>query len=132
MRHWPLSTVGVAISLLLAGCATMTDVMKGYVGKSLQEAVISYGPPANAFDMPDGSRAFQWVATSNYVMPVNAYQSGSVTGYGNMAQWSQNTQITGGQVITGQCMYTMFARWDSKANAWVFTSFKKPTWACDS
>ncbi|ABD27451.1 conserved hypothetical protein [Novosphingobium aromaticivorans DSM 12444] len=45
-------------AIALAGCAS--TAMKQYVGESVTEAVMRLGPPENAFDLPDGRRAFQW------------------------------------------------------------------------
>lgn len=119
----------VSIVLLVGGCAS--SIMQGYVGKSLQEAMIDYGPPANAFDMPDGSRAFQWVMSSTYVTPTTITNSGTVTPGGNQALWSQRTQISGGQAITSACAYTMIARWDDAQNAWIFTEYRRPRMMCE-
>ncbi len=115
----------LAACLLVAGCAS--DIMRAAVGKTLQEGMLEYGPPANAFDMPDGTRAFQWVWNYSGMTPSYATTTGTVTGYGNMALWSQQTVITGGVPIQGQCIYTMFARWDQGRNAWVFTGYKPPS-----
>lgn len=105
--------------------------MQGYLGQPLQAAMIDYGPPQNAFDMPDGTRAFQWVMSSTYVTPTNVNNYGNAYAAGNAVNWYQNTQITGGQPITNECAYTMFARWSDAQNAWVFTSFKKPKMLCE-
>jgi len=124
-----LLLAGLMAALALGGCAS--SIMQGYVGKSLQEAMIDYGPPANAFDMPDGSRAFQWVMSSTYVMPTTVTNSGTVTPVGNQALWSQRTQISGGQAITSACAYTMIARWDEAQNAWIFTEYRRPRMMCE-
>ncbi len=115
--------------LMLAGCAS--NVMKGYMGKPLQEAMIDYGSPTNAFDMPDGSRAFQWVMTSTYVTPTRIANSGAVYPNGYNATWGQQTTITGGQPVTNECAYTMFAKWDDLTSTWVFTGFRKPKVMCE-
>lgn len=117
------------IALALSGCAS--QIMKGYVGQPLQMAMVDHGPPVNAFDMPDGTRAFQWVKKRSFVMPVSSYQSGNASVVGNTVWWTQNTRISGGQPIHSECAYTMFARWDEGANAWMLTGFQKPRWACE-
>lgn len=116
-------------ALLLGGCAS--SVMKGYIGQPLQTVMIDHGPPANAFDMPDGTRAFQWVKSKTYVMPTTVNQTGNAYAYGPTVNWQQRTQIVGGQPITSECAYTMFARWDESQQAWVFTSFRKPKFTCE-
>ncbi len=125
-----LRRIILALTLALALGACATQIMQGYVGKTLRDAMLDYGPPANAFDMPDGSRAFQWSMTSTYVTPTMVTNSGTVTPVGNTAIWSQHTQITGGQAISGECIYSMFARWDDARNAWVFYDFHRPSLMC--
>lgn len=119
----------LTLVLALGGCAS--TIMKNYVGQPLQVAMIDHGPPVNAFDMPDGTRAFQWVKSRSYVMPVSSYQSGNASVIGNSVWWTQRTQISGGQPIHSECAYTMFAEWDEAQNAWIFTGFKKPKWDCE-
>ena len=110
--------------VVTSGCAS--QIMQGYVGKTLQEAMLDSGTPANAFDMPDGSRAFQWIMNSTFVTPTTAMQTGTVTGVGNMALWSSQTQIVGGQAISSSCAYTMLAKWDVSRNAWILTDYREP------
>jgi hypothetical protein len=112
--------------LAISGCATSEQIMQGYVGRTLQDVMLDYGAPTNAFDMPDGSRAFQWAATSTYVMPTTVQTSTVPIGNTYMT----NTHISGGQPITSSCTYTMLARWDEARNAWVFTDFRPPNWGC--
>ncbi len=125
-----LLLAGLIGLLALGGCAS--GIMRGYMGKSLQEAMLDYGPPANAFDMPDGSRAFQWVMSSTYVTPTTVTQYGTARpgGFGSV-DWSSRTSIQGGQAITGTCIYTMLARWDDAANTWVFYDFRPPRVMCE-
>lgn len=117
------------VTIALSGCAS--TIMKNYVGRPLQMAMLDYGPPVNAFDMPDGTRAFQWVRDRTFVMPATVTNSGQAVPIGNSVWWTQRTQITGGQPIASSCAYTMFARWDEAQNAWVFTGFKKPKYECE-
>lgn len=116
--------IGLAALLALGGCAS--SIMRSYVGKPLQEVMLDYGPPTNAFDMPDGSRAFQWVMSYGYATPATV--TSTTTPIGNT--WYTNTQIIGGQAVTGQCVYTMLAHWDAAQNAWVFHDFRPPSAMC--
>ena len=115
--------------LAVAGCAS--QVMKGYVGQPIQAVMAERGPPAGAFDMPDGRRAFQWSLSRSYVMPTMATNIGQAYPIGNSVWWQQNTQISGGQRIGGTCIYTLFARWNDGANAWIIDGFQKPLRACE-
>jgi hypothetical protein len=121
--------IGAFVTFLVAGCAS--QIMSGYIGQSLQEAMLDYGTPVNAFDMPDGSRAFQWVLTSSYVLPTTITQSGNAQASGNNLNWMSNTRITGGQPVTNTCAYTMLARWVDASNAWIFYDFRKPRFGCE-
>lgn len=125
----PMAACVVASALALTGCAS--TVMKNYVGKPLQSAMLDHGPPVNAFDMPDGTRAFQWVKDRSFVMPTTMTNSGYATPIGNAVWWTQNTQITGGQPVASACAYTMFAKWDDTQKSWIFTGFNKPKWECE-
>lgn len=117
----------LAALALLAGCAS--SIMKGFVGEPLQQAMVKYGPPLNAFDMGDGRRAFQWVMTSTYVMPSYATNTGNAYAVGNSVYWSQNTQISGGQPISNRCAYTLYGRWNG--SAWIIEGFAKPNLICE-
>lgn len=114
----------MALAFGVVGCAS--QIMQGYMGKPLQEVMLDYGPPSNAFDMPDGSRAFQWVMNYSTTTPTQVRTSSIPVG--NV--WYTNTQITGGQAISGECIYTMLARWDQAQNAWIFYEFRPPSMMC--
>src|SRR3546814_10017838 len=81
--------------LCVNGCAS--QIMKSYIGKDVREAVLDYGPPANAIDLGGDKRAFQWVMNSRYTTPVTATTTGSVNSYGPTAWVNTNTTVTGGQ-----------------------------------
>lgn len=119
----------IIVALVLTSCAS--SEMKGYIGKSLQEVMVKRGPPANAFDMGDGRRAFQWVLNSTYRAPTNVQSSGNVYSYGNQANWTQKTTITGGQPITNSCAYTMYGRWNESRTLWIMEGFEKPNFMCE-
>ncbi|GAB1395228.1 hypothetical protein MASR1M60_33940 [Rhodocyclaceae bacterium] len=125
MRFFGLLVIFAA----LTGCAS--QIMQGYVGKDVREVMLDYGSPANAFDMGDGRRAFQWVIGSSYTTPVSAKTTGNVNAIGRTAWVNSNTTITGGQTINSQCLYTMFGRWNESAQGWFVTDFKKPNLMCE-
>lgn len=116
------------LALALNGCAE--QIMKGYVGRPLQAAMVDYGPPSNAFDMGDGRRAFQWEMTNSYTAPTFVQNRGNVTPIGNSVWWTQNTQIIGGGTSTSKCLYTLYARWDQAANVWRVEGIEKPRLEC--
>jgi len=132
-------------AIFFSGCAS--KIMESYVGKDIRMAMLDYGPPANAFDLGDGRRAFQWVRNSSYTTPTyissNSYGYGHGTVYGNSyssnfnanynaSAWvSTNTVITGGQTINSTCVYTAFAKWDKQRKTWIITGYKKPSLMCE-
>lgn len=125
IRHiWLIFSITV-----LTGCAS--QIMQAYVGKDVREVMLDYGAPANAFDMGDGRRAFQWVIGSSFTTPVTATTSGRVNAIGNMAWVNSNTRITGGQTISSNCLYTLFGKWNESAQGWFVTDFKKPNLMCE-
>ena len=130
---------------ILSGCAS--KIMQSYVGKDVRMAMVDYGPPQNAFDIGNGTRAFQWVMRSSYKTPTyissNSYGSGYGNVYGtrygsgfnatyNANAWvNTNTVITGGQTIHSKCVYTVFAKWSNERKGWIITGFKKPNLMCE-
>jgi hypothetical protein len=123
--------------LSLAACAS--QIMQSYVGKDIREAVMDYGPPVNAFDMPDGTRAFQWHEAVTYSSPTFVNTTGNLSGtttgagdfYSHNASLSSQAIVTPGIVNTEQCFYTLFARKGATEGAWTVTGFKKPRFACE-
>lgn len=113
----------------LTGCAS--QIMQSYVGKDVREVMLDYGPPANAFDMGDGRRAFQWITNSSYTTPAYATTTGTATNYGYSSWVTTNTQIHGGQTINSSCIYTLFARWNEAREGWTIVDFKKPKFMCE-
>ncbi|MDQ1337843.1 MAG: hypothetical protein QG617_810 [Campylobacterota bacterium] len=114
---------------IMSGCAS--QIMKSYIGKDVREAIVDHGAPANAFDMGDGRRAFQWTIGHSYTMPVTATTSGSVNTYGSNSFVNSNTVITGGQTINSKCVYTLFGRWNGEKQGWFITDIKKPNLMCE-
>jgi hypothetical protein len=113
----------------LGGCATGVT-MRSYVGHNVTDATLDYGAPVNAFDMPDGSRAFQWRLDFEHVPPTYANTSGPVTRYGDMTWTSTHTAIYGGQPLIDKCVYTLFAVWDDSRHGWTVRGFRRPNILC--
>jgi len=126
MRRLPLIAF---VALLVSGCAS--QIMNSYVGKDVRDAMLDYGPPANAFDMSDGRRAFQWAMQQSYTAPVSATTTSYVNSSGPTAWVSSNTTIHGGQTINSHCIYTIFGRWDEANKGWTITGYKKPKILCE-
>ncbi len=118
----------LALSTLI-GCAS--EIMKGYIGRPVQDVMLDYGAPTNAFDMGDGRRAFQWIIHSSYTTPAYSTTTGSAYNTGYTTWVNTNTQIYGGQTITSRCVYSLFARWKQNRNSWIIVGFKKPPLSCE-
>lgn len=96
----------VVASIMLVGCAS--TAMKRHVGSSISEAYMSYGRPANVFDLPDGRRAFQFYWGGGAI-PVAGHSTSTI-----------NPTLTGYQVTTTGtpamllesegCLVTLIAR----------------------
>lgn len=125
-----IAGAAVAVAVGLSGCAT--QIMQSYVGKTVQDAAVRYGPPTNVFDMPDGRRAFQWSVSSTYVAPRTTTTNLSLYAPPGSAFASGSAQTTsyGGQPITQTCLYTVFGRYNQGVGAWIIESFEKPSFMC--
>ena len=117
------------LAFALVGCASST--LQSYVSKDIRQVMLDYGPPANAFDMGDGRRAFQWAIGSSYTTPTYATTTSSVSSAGHQAWVNSNTQVTGGQTVTATCVYTLFATWDDARKGWTVVGFNKPKIMCE-
>ena len=137
------------VAFFLCGCAS--QIMKSYIGKDIREVVVDYGQPQNALDMGDGRRAFQWIMTKSRTTPVVVSTSGTsttssaingtVTGTlnnsyvrakANSTTWlNSNTQITGGETIVSECVYTLFATWNEASKSWQVVGFREPRFTCE-
>lgn len=119
-----------ALSLMfLMGCAS--QIMQGYVGHPVSDAVIDYGMPVTAFDIDQNTRAFIWQKTSTHTSP--SYVSTYGNSYGNM--WSATSYISPAQTSTHTCNYVIYAQkadnnLDGPAG-WIITGYKKPSIWCE-
>jgi hypothetical protein len=97
--------LAVVVLIFAAGCASTE--MRTYVGKPIEEAMISYGPPENVFAMPDGRRAYQfrW-GGGTYVTPGQATSRGTTIGNVTTVQ----TTMTPATIYESQgCLITFIA-----------------------
>lgn len=109
---------------LLSGCAT--DIMQGYVGKSIQEPILDYGPPTNIVELDDGRRGYQWQINSSGVIPMTMPSSSTVYSGGQMAV--VNTQSTTYLPYSSECLYTLTATKQGKS--YVVDGFRQPSFDC--
>ena len=69
--------IGLALLVLLAGCATTEKAKQSWVGASYDEAMRAWGPPARSGKLSDGAEVHTWVSESG-----PAYRSGPSIGFG--------------------------------------------------
>lgn len=96
--------------------------MEGLVGKDVSEVVVKYGPPINAFDMPNGQRAFQWRIEEDVFIPPTT----TVSTYGGVA----TAYSYGGGVYSNTCFYTLYAKPNS-AKSYTIVGFEPPRLDCE-
>jgi hypothetical protein len=115
-----------AAALALSGCAS--QIMQGYVGRPVTDAIADYGPPTNAYDLPGGRRAFQWSRSTSVSWGGYNAQGNAMT-YG---AWT-NAQAIGSAYSVSQtdtCYYTVQAEWRDPPGAWYIVSFTEPRFSC--
>ncbi len=120
-------------AVALTGCASA--IMKSCVGKPLSEAVMDYGPPATAFDIEPGRRAFMWNMQSSVTLPGHATTTGNMNVIGGMGFYSASTIVSPPTTINSSCNYTVFAEripgaLDGPA-AWRIVDFRQPKLMCE-
>jgi len=110
---------------LLSACAS--QIMEGYVGKSINEPILDYGPPTNVIELAKDQRAYQWARTNTGVMPITSPTTATVYGGGTFATvfGSSTTYVP----YSNACVYTLLAT--NQANEWIVTGFRQPTLDCE-
>jgi len=109
----------------LMGCAS--QIMQGYVGKSVNEPIFDYGPPSNIIELEDGSRAYQWQidSSSAFIMPTTS----TATAYGPGGPTTIVGQSSTVIPYSNACTYTMFAA--QNQGQWIVTGFREPRLGCE-
>ncbi|MCA1335566.1 hypothetical protein [Pseudooceanicola marinus] len=116
---------GALAVLLMTGCAS--SIMESYVGKSIQEPILDYGPPSHVMDISANRRAFQWSMTNSGVIPITTPTTTTVYGNGGYATaYSQSTTYV---PHSNQCVYTLTAI--KQGDDYIVDGFRKPTLMCE-
>lgn len=108
----------------LSACAT--DIMQGYVGKSVQEPILDYGPPTNVVELDDGRRGYQWQMNSSGVIPMSTPTSSTVFSGGQMAV--VNSTSTTYLPYSQDCLYTLTAV--KQGDIYIVDGFRQPSFDC--
>lgn len=116
---------GLAIGLIaLSGCAT--EIMQGYVGRSIQEPILDYGPPVNVVEMGEGRRAFQWQITDSGMIPMTSPTTASVYGSGGVTTvYAQSITYV---PYSNECLYTLTAT--QQGDDYIVDGFRQPRLSC--
>jgi len=72
-----IPVAGLALLVLLAGCATTEKAKESWIGASYDEAVRAWGPPARSGKLSDGAEVHTWVSEGG-----PTYRSGPSIGIG--------------------------------------------------
>ena len=114
---------------ILVSCASMT--MQSYVDKTIADAVLDYGMPSSAINMPNGNRAFIWHFTNTTTYAGATTVSGVVDDAGNIYA---DTYTSPSYSSTETCAYVLYAVHEGEVNephAWRVVGFKKPRLSCE-
>lgn len=114
-----------AAAFLLSGCAS--QIMQSYVGGSIQEPILDYGPPTNVLDLEDGRRAYQWRITSSGAMPVTSPTTATV--YGSAGYATAYGTSTTYVPYSQECLYTLTAV--QQGERWIVDGFRDPGFWCE-
>jgi hypothetical protein len=111
--------------VLLTGCAS--EVLKSYVGKSVTEPILDYGPPTNVVELEEGHRAYQWAKTNSGIIPITTPTTTNIYGSGGYATaYSTSTNYV---PYSNNCIYTLTAVRNGKD--WVVDGFRPPSFECE-
>ncbi len=115
----------LAVAFFLAGCAS--QILESYVGKSIQEPILDYGPPTNIVELEDGRRAYQWRIDSSGYIPISTPTIATSSGpYGVTTTTVNSSTLV---PFSEQCLYTLTAT--EKGSRWIVDGFRKPSFACE-
>lgn len=113
------------LALVLALSACSTDIMQSYIGRTPEDVMTRYGPPANVRDLPDGRRMYQWVEVETTTT------GGSATTRlerGRHGQPRTRTEYDPTKTSEKRCFYTLYAR--RTGDSWRIDDFQKPQLGC--
>jgi hypothetical protein len=115
-----------AVVLFASACASTH--MKQFIGKDARYIAVQDGPPAYVFDLPDGTRAFQYYwGGGTYQLPKTTTTNGQVQLVGNAAYYSEQQLETGGGIVSSAgCLVTYIAKWNPDAKGWIVRQISYP------
>jgi hypothetical protein len=97
MKIWKLLAVAT-LSATISACATEAGyqrILDSWKGESVDNLVMTWGPPQSSFKLSDGGQVLQYSDQRNVTLggyttyqPQTTYNSGNVYGYGGSANYS--------------------------------------------
>ena len=112
---------------LLSGC--VSTHMKQYLGSDIRVVVLDSGFPNAAFDLSDGSRAFQFRWGGGvFVAPSVTNVSGSVSDFSGHSWFSASSVTTGGGAFHSEgCLISYITSWDEDTESWIVYDVRYPS-----
>ncbi len=111
---------------LIAGCSTSSSpAMQKYVGRTVTEAMIDHGRPAQVYDQAPNVRAFQWRPVTATTKSVNMTAATTA----EVASWTAPTTTSKTAPLPGRCLYTLLG--ERKGDGWTVIGLREPMAKCD-
>lgn len=120
-----MRSILLGVAVLLSGCAS--QVMESYVGKSIKEPILDYGPPINVVDLGANRQAFQWRIDSSGVIPMTTPSTATIAGTGGFA--TMQTTSTTYLPYSNSCVYTLTAT--KNGSDYIVDGYRKPRFECE-
>src|SRR4051812_12927092 len=97
--------------------------MAGYVGKDITDVIISQGRPVDEFDLPDGTRAFQFFWGGGAIsIPSTTTTTATIV----RNQVFTDTQQSGGGIAYSKgCLITYIGKPNDR-KSWTVTAYRYP------
>lgn len=124
IQYMTRSIITVLFLTVLSAC--VSTYMKQYIGKNVEELVLTEGPAINVFDLSDGRRAFQYrIGGGTYTIPGSASTTATSYAIGSSVYTTVNTISSPASTIsTPGCIVSYIAAWDG--SAWIVRDIRYP------
>lgn len=126
LANWSRLAGLVICAITAAGC--VSTHMKQFIGKDIREVIMVSGPPINAFDLPEGRRAFQYrFGGGQLVQPTVSTESGTAIVFNNQAWYEKQTITKPSRVVEIEgCLISYIASFDEQKDGWIVEDIRYP------
>lgn len=117
----------LVLTALLSGCMNIRrteDLMREAIGQDVRVAFAKYGAANQEFDMPNGTRAFQWVIQQSHTTGSNA--QAVYYPHLNMAMGMSS----GNRTTHSACVFTVYGQ-RNQQGGWTIVSYEPPRPSCE-